>query len=288
MKQSRIFTYIFSILGIITGILLYKSISLIDRGNVFQSLLDNLFIIVLFFIFLTVSLSFYYSLQHVKKRQEEREREAFETYVQSIEQINHDMRKFKHDYTNMMSTLKAFIDEENHEALRAYFYEHILQMNEQLQVNEQAVMMLNNIKITSLKGLLTTKILQATSKGVPIYIEAVETITEIPIDPIPLNRIVGILIDNAIEAAQEVEDGEVRIGFILLDNTVLLVVSNKYDVQQKIKVHEIYKRGFSMKGKDRGIGLATLSELKQNIPNIHLRTKISAPYFIQELEFVKE
>src|SRR5699024_10152899 len=101
-------------------------------------------------------------------------------------------RKFKNDYTNMISTLTAFIDEKEYKALHAYFYEHILQMKEQHQVNEQALMMLNNIKIMSLKGLLTTKILQATSKNVPIYVEVVETISEIDVDPMTLNRMVGI------------------------------------------------------------------------------------------------
>lgn len=288
MRNSRVFTYILGAIGVITGILIYKSISLIDGENIFQSVLDNLFVILLSVLFLAVSFTFYYVLEHHKKRHDAREKENFEVYVQSIEQINQDMRKFKHDYTNMLSTLKTFIDEKDDQALHTYFYEHILQMEEQDHVNEQAMMMLNNIKITSLKGLLTTKILQATSKKVPIYVEAVEEIRDMHVDPIPLNRIVGIIIDNAMEAAQDVEDGEVRIAFISLENTVLLVVSNTYNAQRNIKVHEIYQKGFSTKGTDRGIGLATLSELKEGISNIQLRTKISAPYFVQELEFVKE
>lgn len=288
MRNSRVFTYILGAIGVITGILIYKSISLIDGENIFQSVLDNLFVILLSVLFLAVSFTFYYVLEHHKKRHDAREKENFEVYVQSIEQINQDMRKFKHDYTNMLSTLKTFIDEKDDQALHTYFYEHILQMEEQDHVNEQAMMMLNNIKITSLKGLITTKILQATSKKVPIYVEAVEEIRDMHVDPIPLNRIVGIIIDNAIEAAQDVEDGEVRIAFISLENTVLLVVSNTYNAQRNIKVHEIYQKGFSTKGTDRGIGLATLSELKEGISNIQLRTKISAPYFVQELEFVKE
>lgn len=288
MKKSRIFTFLFTVLGVIIGVLLYKSISSIDINNIFQSIKDNLFLIILFFVFLTASFTFYFLLHNLQKRQQEKEMQNFDAYVKSIEQINEDMRKFKHDYTNMMSTLKTFIDEEDNESLHVYFYEHILQMKKQNELNEQAMMMLNNIKISSLKGLLTTKILQASSYNVPIYVEAVEAVTVIPVDPVSLNRTVGILVDNAIEAAREVEDGEVRIAFIHLENTLLLVVTNKYNVEHNIKVHEVYKKGFSTKGENRGIGLATLAELKQQIQNIHLRTKISPPYFIQELEFVKE
>ena len=114
------------------------------------------------------------------------------------------MRKFKHDYVNILTSLKTFIDDKNYQGLQAYFYDHILEINHHAQLNEQALMMLNNLKIDSLKGLFTTKIMQAQAQQIPFYVEVVEEITDIPIDPITLNRLVGILLDNAIEAANDV------------------------------------------------------------------------------------
>lgn len=212
----------------------------------------------------------------------------FESYVASLEQVNQDMRKFKHDYINILSTLRIYIDEKNYDGLHTYFYDHILEANYQEQLNQQAMMMLNNLKINSLKGLLTTKILQAQTHHVPFYIEIVEEITDIPVDPIIINRMLGILLDNAIEAAREVENGEVRLAIIDMGETILLVINNIFDEKLNIKIHEIYQEGFSTKGENRGLGLANLREMKNGLHNVSLNTKISPPYFIQEIEFKKE
>ena len=99
---------------------------------------------------------------------------------------------------------------------------------------------------------------------------------------------VGILLDNAIEAARGVENSEVRMAFIHMDEVILLVVSNTFDKKIAIKVHEIYQEGFSTKGENRGLGLANLRQMTNDLHNVNLNTKISSPYFIQEVEFQKE
>ena len=99
---------------------------------------------------------------------------------------------------------------------------------------------------------------------------------------------VGILLDNAIEAAYEAENKEVRVALIRMDGAILFVIQNTYDRTQNLKVHELFQEGFSTKGKDRGLGLSTLREIKEQYLLINIRTKIHPSYFIQELEFGQE
>ena len=115
-----------------------------------------------------------------------------------------------------------------------------------------------------------------------------EEITEIAADPIMLNRIVGILLDNAIEAARGIGNGEVRMAFIRLGGSTLLVIRNTFNQEIDLKVHEIYQEGFSTKGENRGLGLANLRQMINGLQHVNLNTKISPPYFIQEMEFRKE
>jgi len=262
----------------------------IDQENFYESVRNNLamFLVYLALLAISIFVVLYLAFKQYKVKQREQEIRNFESYVASLEQINQDMRKFKHDYINILATLRIYIDEKNYDGLHTYFYDHILEANHQEQLNQQAMMMLNNLKINSLKGLLTTKILQAQSHHVPFYIEIAEEITEIPVDPIVLNRMVGILLDNAIEAAREIENGEVRVAFIHMNDSILLVVSNTFDEKTNIKVHEIFNEGFSTKGENRGLGLANLRQMKNDLQNVSLNTKISPPYFIQEIEFKKE
>lgn len=283
-------SYILVFLSVITVVFIYLNIIGIDQDNFYDSVRNNLAMFLNYLALLTISMFIvlYLSFQQYKMKQREQEMKNFESYVASLEQVNQDMRKFKHDYINILSTLRIYIDEKNYDGLHTYFYDHILETNYQEQLNQQAMMMLNNLKINSLKGLLTTKILQAQTHHVPFYIEIVEEITDIPVDPIIINRMLGILLDNATEAAREVENGEVRLAIIDMDESILLVINNIFDEKLNIKIHEIYQEGFSTKGENRGLGLANLRELKNGLHNVSLNTKISPPYFIQEIEFKKE
>lgn len=283
-------TYLLVFICISTVVFIYVNIIKINQSNFYDNVKSNLALFLVFLLFLIISLfvALYLAFQRHKLKNREKELENFETYIASIEEINRDMRRFKHDYVNMLTSLRSFIDDQNYGGLHTYFYEHILEMDDREQLNDQALMMLNNLKIDSLKGLLTTKILQAQSKKIPFYVEVLEEITDIPVDPIKLNRMVGILSDNAIEATSEAEHKEVRVAFIRMQDTILIVVRNTYHAKHNLKVHELFQEGFSTKGKNRGIGLATLLQLKERCPNIHLSTSVEPPYFTQEIEFERE
>lgn len=79
-----------------------------------------IFIVIVVFI---IHLSF----KHLQIRQKEQEIEGFMEYVHSLELINRDMRKFKHDYMNILTSMRHFIDDRDYDGLEQYFYEHILQ-----------------------------------------------------------------------------------------------------------------------------------------------------------------
>lgn len=285
----RVVSYILVFLGVVAVVFMYINIMKIDHGKFNESVQDNLVMFLIYLALLTISIFtiVFLAFKQFKMEQREHEINNFESYVASLEQINQDMRKFKHDYVNILSSLRTFIDDRNYDGLHTYFYDHILEASHQEQLNQHSMMVLNNLKINSLKGLLTTKILQAQSHQIPFHIEIVEEISDIPVDPIIINRMVGILLDNAIEAARETENGEVRAAFIHMKEAILLVVTNKFDETANIKVHEIYEEGFSTKGENRGLGLANLRQMKNNLQNVSLNTKISPPYFIQEIEFKK-
>lgn len=274
-------------LSVVAVICMMINIVAIDYDNFYGSVQNNIMTFVIYLALLAVIMFvfLYLAFKQYKMKQREKEIQNFESYVASLEQITQDMRRFKHDYVNILSSLRTFIDDKNYDGLHTYFYNHILEANHQEQLNQQAMMTLNNLKINSLKGLLTTKILQAQSHQVPFYIEIAEEITDISVDPIVLNRMVGILLDNAIEAARGIENGEVRVAFIHMNEAIILVVSNTFDEKTNIKVHEIYQEGFSTKGENRGLGLANLRQMKNDLQNVSMNTKISPPHFIQEIGF---
>ncbi|UNP84911.1 GHKL domain-containing protein [Staphylococcus equorum] len=232
----------------------------------------------------TISFSIIRQIQYKRNM---REIENYYKYTLQIEKINHEMRKFRHDYVNILSTMSDFIRENDMEGLDQYFHEEILPMQDSMQMNAIKINGIENLKVREIKGLLTTKILQAQEKNIRISIEVPETIEKIEMPIINLSRVIGILLDNAIEASEKiVDDPLIRIAFIKNeDDSVMFIVMNKCDTDMP-RVHTLFQENFSTKGKNRGLGLSTLKELTDTTSNVLLDTTIDNNCFIQKVEIL--
>ena len=276
---------------LMTIIFMYTDIVLMDGLSFIKSVQHNLFFFVIYLMLFIIIIGFfvYLAIKNIHIKQKEMELEEFYSYVASLEEINRDMRKFKHDYMNILTSMRHFIDSKNYSELETYFYRHILQTEKNEQAHEMAFSMLNCLHIASLKGLLTTKLIQAQTFHVPMYVEIVEDIERIALDEIQLNRMCGILLDNALEASKNAPEPWIRLAFIRMDGVVLFACMNTFSSNQshELKVHEIFKEGFSTKGEERGLGLSILRQMVDASPKLRLNTKINGNLFIQEL-FIDE
>ncbi|WP_142398162.1 sensor histidine kinase, partial [Staphylococcus xylosus] len=226
-------------------------------------------------------------IRQIQYKRNMQEIENYYKYTLQIEKINHEMRKFRHDYVNILSTLSDFIREEDMEGLRDYFHSEILPMQDSMQMNAIKINGIENLQVREIKGLLTTKILQAQEKNIHISIEVPEPIEKIDMPIINLSRVIGILLDNAIESSEKItEEPLIRIAFIKNEDTsVTFIVMNKCEPNMP-KVHTLFQENFSTKGKNRGLGLSTLKELTDSTTNVLLDTTIDNNYFIQKVEIL--
>lgn len=274
--------FLLIILGLIYFYLPNRIISFGDAK--FLSIIYAVVIITTAILIITISFSIIRQIQYKRNMQEI---ENYYKYTLQIEKINHEMRKFRHDYVNILSTLSDFIREEDMEGLRDYFHSEILPMQDSMQMNAIKINGIENLKVLEIKGLLTTKILQAQEKNIRISIEVPEPIEKIDMPIINLSRVIGILLDNAIEASEKItEEPLIRIAFIKNEDTsVTFIVMNKCE-QNMPKVHTLFQENFSTKGKNRGLGLSTLKELTDSTTNVLLDTTIDNNYFIQKVEIL--
>lgn len=274
--------FLLIILGLIYFYLPNRIISFGDAK--FLSIIYAVVIITTAILIITISFSIIRQIQYKRNMQEI---ENYYKYTLQIEKINHEMRKFRHDYVNILSTLSDFIREEDMEGLSDYFHSEILPMQDSMQMNAIKINGIENLQVREIKGLLTTKILQAQEKNIRISIEVPEPIEKIDMPIINLSRVIGILLDNAIEASEKItEEPLIRIAFIKNEDTsVTFIVMNKCE-QNMPKVHTLFQENFSTKGKNRGLGLYTLKELTDSTTNVLLDTTIDNNYFIQKVEIL--
>lgn len=143
---------------------------------------------------------------------------------------------------------------------------------------------LSNLEIIELKGLLINKLLFAIDKNIDIQIEIPEKINRISIDTIDFSRIVGILIDNAIEESIEVTYPLINLAILKISpNCIVFIIENNFR-NSTLDIYQIYEKNFSTKKGDRGYGLSNIAEIINNYQNILIHTSVKDDVFIQEIE----
>ena len=224
-----------------------------------------------------------FTLREMRYKRNVKEIEAYYEYTLRIESINNEMRKFRHDYVNILTTLSDYIREDDMPGLRKYFNENIVPMKDKLKTRSIKMNGIEKLKVREIKGLITTKIIQAQEKRIPISIEVPDEIDRIDMNTVELSRIIGIIVDNAIEASENLEEPLINIAFIDNEESVTFIVMNKCS-DDIPKIHELFEQGFSTKGDNRGLGLSTLKELTDSNENVLLDTVIENGYFVQKVE----
>ncbi|GEP82101.1 hypothetical protein SKL01_12790 [Staphylococcus kloosii] len=264
---------------------LYMPKEVISYGDFkYLSVIYVILIIIIAILIITVSFSIVREVQYKRNMQEI---ENYYKYTLQIEQINNEMRKFRHDYVNILSTMSDYIRENDMEGLRNYFTTEILPMQDNMQMNAVKINGIENLKIREIKGLVTTKILQAQEMNISISVEVNEQITKIDMPTIDLSRIIGIIIDNAIEASENIdEDPLIRIAFLKnSDVSVTFIVMNKCE-DDIPRVHTLFQENFTTKKGNSGLGLSTLKEITESKSNLLLDTTIENNYFVQKVEIL--
>nr|WP_242866202.1 GHKL domain-containing protein [Clostridium botulinum] len=219
----------------------------------------------------------------VKLRREVEEKNEIEEYSHIIEEMYSETRRFKHDYINMLSPLKEYIDNEDIEGLSEFFYNNVIDMDKNIKWSNSNIDKLKYIKVSGLKAILSTKLIKASSMNIDINVHIVEDIDYIHMNIMDLCRIIGILMDNAIEASGECEAPKICIVVANKNDYVVIAVHNNF-FGDKPLIHKIYKEGFSTKGRGRGLGLYTVKNIIDiKYENVFLNTSIEGNVFIQEI-----
>lgn len=285
LYSNKLYISTISIFLVITFFILF--IFTRNEGLDFQTfrLYTYLYVGIVLIILIILIIISYTVLREMKYKRNLEEIETYYEYTLRIESINNEMRKFRHDYVNILSTLSEFIHEDDMPGLKRYFNEQIVPLKDNMKTRSIKLNGIEKLKVREIKGLITTKILQAQEKKIPISIEVPDEIDKIDMNTIELSRITGIIIDNAIEASEALEDPLIRIAFIDNEESVTFIVMNKCS-DNTPKIHELFEEGFSTKGDNRGLGLSTLKELTDENENVLLDTVIENGYFVQKVEII--
>ncbi len=204
------------------------------------------------------------------------------SHNQHLQELYDNTRAFKHDFGNIVQAIGGYIDKDDMDGLKIYYsqlFGDFKKLNNLCSLNPDVV---NN---SAIYQIISSKYNKSSKLGIDFYIDVFLDLNTINMKIYEFSRVLGILLDNAIEAAFECNKKVVHVELRkdLSKNRKLLIVENTYK-NENIDIERIFEKGFSSKAHNTGLGLWEVRQILKNNNNLNLYTHINDNMFIQQLE----
>lgn len=211
----------------------------------------------------------------------ERDLQNAEMYNRSLNELVDSIRVFKHDYNNVVHAIGGYITTNDIEGLKKYYTGLV---KDSKKVNQLESITPDKINEPSIYGLFASKYQTAESKYIEFNFESMINYQELNMPIYDFCKILGVLLDNAIEAAEECDEKKVNVSFRKSKKTgvQLLAIENTYK-DKNIDIEKIFEKNYSSKNRNSGIGLWEVKNIVSRNKNVTLNTSKNDTYFRQEL-----
>lgn len=248
-KKAIKLLYIFLI---ILYLLVSKNgIELILKNNFYLNLLLTIGILILIFLIV---------LNEIKQNQLKEINSQTLKHLEKYEKIITEQGKANHEFKNQLMVIKGYY-EMNSPKLKEYLDEIVKQTSK--SKSTYLISQLNKFPDGGIKGLLYYKFSEMEDYNIKYELysssEVKNKFNKISTDIISdITRVLGVLIDNAIEASKEAKEKLVSIDLTLDKSTIIFEICNTY--KGKINKDKL-GTGYTTKGKGRGYGLKLVNDI---------------------------
>lgn len=191
-----------------------------------------------------------------------------------------ETRAFKHDFHNIIQAIGGYIWTNDIEGLRKYYQEVSGDCNNTNNLSKLNPTLINN---PAIYNILADKYYRAANHNIQINLDIMLDLNELNIKIYELTRILGILLDNAIEASKECTEKNINIHFKQDKYKQILVIENTYSDKQ-LSIEKIFEKNYTTKPNNTGLGLWEVRKILSKNSNLNLHTSKNNDYFSQQLE----
>ncbi len=275
-KKTLILLYINLFIGFLTlCIQLVTTAFYIDIVPIIISILN--FILLISFLLLSI----YSFTRMIKLANARKDLKSAEDYNKSLEILYNKVNGFKHDFDINVATLDGFIQNNDMPGLKKYFTE----VKKDCRItNNLSILNPKIINNPGIYSLLNSKYFKATKANVNFELEFFLDLDTLNVNIYEFSRMLGILIDNAIEEAQKCTEKIVKVIFRRenKNHRAIIIVENTYS-NKNVDTEKIFEKGVSGKKNHSGIGLWEVRHYVEKSKNLDLFTTKNNSFFIQEL-----
>lgn len=246
-----------------------------NRYKMNSSIEYYIYIVIIIF----VVVSFVYVIYNKFQRQamEDKYNESME-YVLRYEKIINEQGKKNHEYNNQLMVIKGYINKP--ERLSEYLDEVI---GEHKTGQNYTVKQLGFLPDGGVKGL--HKLSKMEDNNIKYYLYVDQNLKDKDIESFDLKtyrdltKLLGVFLDNAIDAALKSEEKEIEVELKDKDDCLLLTISNTYD--KNTDINKVGKSGFTTKGVGHGFGLSIVKDIAKTNSEIETFSSKESDKFIQ-------
>ncbi len=238
------------------------------------------YLLVLLFLFLAMRRSW---LEQIQTEAKQKALQDLQDYTHNLEVMYNGLRSFKHDYVNILLSISGYIENGDMDELKDFFETKIFPTKNLIDQGDYKLNQLSNIGVLEIKSLLSAKMIYAHEAGVDVAIDIPDPVGSFPMDTVDLARILGIFLDNAIEAALETKQPQIGLNIIQNKSGVSIIISNRF-WDNGMVLHRLKQKGFSTKTGHQGIGLSNAQKIISSYDNVLLETTMQHDCFVQHME----
>ncbi len=210
-------------------------------------------------IYLCASIFYIIKYQSYELKLEEQKQQSF--YNESLGNALQDLRHYRHDQANHLAVISSMLKYHKYNDAEQYLNEIVSAAD---AMKNTAIF---NIQNAGLFAILSTKIDKANNCGINVDLRVIGIINSI--DSIKISElceIIGIYLDNAIEAAQDSNEKNLSLTIINSESSLLISIANSCKIIPNISL--IKTDGYSTKGNNRGHGLAIVDKILNKYKNV--------------------
>lgn len=207
--------------------------------------------------------------------QRSKQEKLFKNYLSEISSAYQEMANFRHDYRNLLLTLKLKIEATGDKELNKYFQNVVTYSENELgNVFEHRLLApVTRIKNTALRSVIVAKLVKASKQQIAVELDVLADVELLPKLELVVSRIISILLDNAIEASATVKAPKITVGLEAYgEGSVDIIVTNRVTADT-MQINKWFSPGYTTKtnGLKHGRGLGIVRELVSNNEALSLR-----------------
>lgn len=194
-----------------------------------------------------------------------------------------EYRIIAHEHKNQLSAIKNML-EDNAPDISDYI-DTLLEKRGKLKYHW--IGQLNHLPLSGLKGLINYKLMEMESKKLDVNINVSKEVTKTNLPKLTIKQkdslysIMGVYLDNAIQAAEVSKKKEISLEIFKENKDVVIIIANTYN--GKIDLEKLDEYGYSTKGKNHGVGLHIVKKILEEESVFSQNRNILEDYYVQEL-----